>query len=56
MVELDPSDLPPELQTTVTITTKKKNFWSGSKLPSMGSMITVFAFVGYRSELELLFR
>ena len=33
---------------------KRKHFWHGSKLPSIGCMITVFSYYDYRSEVKSL--
>ena len=33
---------------------KEKLFWIGTKLPSMGCMITVFSFFGFKEDLKCL--
>ena len=33
---------------------KRKHFWAGTKLPSIGSIITVFSYVGYRDDIKQL--
>ena len=30
----------------------RKHFWAGCKLPSMGCLVTVFQFFGYKDEIE----
>ena len=34
----------------------KKHFWNGCKLPSMGCLITVFQYYGYRQQIESLLK
>ena len=47
MVEAVPAKIDARLQ---------KLFWQGSNLPSMGCLITVFSFYGYRKEVQALLR
>ena len=33
-----------------------KLFWQGSRLPSMGCLITIFSFYGYKKDVQSLLR
>ena len=43
-----------DIFTNTSTPKRKKHFWQGSRLPSIGCLLTVFSFYDYRAEVKSL--